>query len=75
MKTRFAKPKSSLRNINWARVNWWGFMLWLTLGAGVSYLLRDVLPWTNFMSWYAIIGMHLTAWRADMPNPKTETSE
>lgn len=50
-------------------------MLWLTLGAGVSYLLRDVLPWTNFMSWYAIIGMHLTAWRADMPNPKTETSE
>lgn len=42
-------------------------LAWLVPGAAVSWLLRDKLSWTAFMSWYAIVVSHLTAhiaWRA-----------
>ncbi len=43
--------------------------LWAGPGAILSWLLRDVLAWTAFMSWYAIVITHFAAWRADEPNP------
>lgn len=56
-------------SINWRKVNFIAFLVWLGPGALISFLFKDILPWTAFMSWYAIVAAHLTAWRADSPNP------
>lgn len=42
----------------------WAVIIWLGPGAIVSWILRDSVPWVNFMSWYAIVVTHATMWIA-----------
>lgn len=40
------------------------FLLWLVPGGVASWILRDSVPWVNFLSWYAICITSLTTWQA-----------
>lgn len=41
--------------------------LWLVPGAAASWVWHDSIAWVMFMSWYAILATHFSAWRADEP--------
>lgn len=56
--------------MNWRRVSLYRLIFWLGPGAVLSFLLRDVLAWVTFMSWYAIVVSEFTSWRTDSPDPK-----
>lgn len=55
---------TQFKHLSTERSHFWLFLIWLGPGAVVSFLLRDWLPWTAFMSWYAIIVTHAGADKA-----------
>ena len=42
-------------------------ILWTVVGIPVSLLLRNSIPWLVFLSVYAIIVGHASAWSAERP--------
>jgi hypothetical protein len=57
------------------RVHFWLMLLWLGPGVVANLILQDKLPWTAFMSLYAIVVSHATGWgagRAEDAANKTE---
>lgn len=46
--------------------------LWIFPGLPVSYLLRESVPWLVFISVYALIVSHASAWSAERPTEITE---
>lgn len=38
-------------------------LVWFLPGGVASWWLRDSVAWVTFMSWWAVVGMHVGAWQ------------
>jgi hypothetical protein len=47
-------------------------VLWVVVGLPASWILKESVPWVVFLSVYAIIVGHASAWSAERP---TEVEE
>lgn len=49
------------------RIHFTLMLLWLMPGLPISYVLRESVPWLVFLSVYAIVIGHASAWSAERP--------
>lgn len=59
---------------SWGRSHFRLLVLWAGPGAILSFALKDWLPWTAFMSWYAIVVTHAGADKASQAKIAAEGS-
>lgn len=58
-----------------ARWNLWLTFVWLTAGGILTFIWRDLVAWTNFMSLYACILAHFSTYAAGRAERRVEESE
>ena len=49
------------------RIHLWLMLAWVVPGLPISYLLKESVPWLVFLSVYAIIVGHWSAYSAETP--------
>lgn len=58
-----------------ARWNLWLTFAWLVVGGILTWLWRDLVAWTNFMSLYACVGFHFSTYAAARAERKVEAAQ
>ena len=54
-------------------INFWFFVLWMTFGSILWFILKDALWFVGFMSLYALWATHFGAFSAETPVEEEET--